>query len=176
MECYNTAYIKAIRPLEDELLKYGIEPDSHGFAECPFHNEKTASFKVYSDGTFHCFGCGVHGDVIDLTMKMQNVDFNTACEILGGDIKYSQMRKADEIAQKKKRILELIKKTNTEYFYALDDLILNEIIIKALRPKSPEDTPLKMWLDALNKRSYLLHRLDCFENKKLKLRQKGVAN
>ena len=32
---------------------------------CPFHTEKTASFTVYDDGHFHCFGCQVHGNVLD---------------------------------------------------------------------------------------------------------------
>ena len=35
---------------------------------CPFHQEKTPSFHVdAARQTFHCFGCGAHGDVIDLT-------------------------------------------------------------------------------------------------------------
>lgn len=29
---------------------------------CPFHSEKTPSFVVYPDGSYYCFGCGVHGD------------------------------------------------------------------------------------------------------------------
>lgn len=33
---------------------------------CPLHDEKTPSFKVYPDGHFHCYGCGAHGDVLDL--------------------------------------------------------------------------------------------------------------
>ena len=33
---------------------------------CPFHAEKTPSFSVNEEkGLFHCFGCGVSGDVFD---------------------------------------------------------------------------------------------------------------
>ena len=37
---------------------------------CPFHNEKTPSFYVNEDkGFYHCFGCGVHGDVIRFVIE-----------------------------------------------------------------------------------------------------------
>jgi DNA primase len=43
---------------------------------CPFHGEKTPSFKVYEDSRhFHCFGCGASGDVINFYMKYYNLDF-----------------------------------------------------------------------------------------------------
>jgi hypothetical protein len=32
---------------------------------CPQHTEKTPSFAIYSDGTFHCFGCGLSGKWTD---------------------------------------------------------------------------------------------------------------
>jgi len=50
---------------------------------CPFHKEKTPSFSVSSDRQiFHCFGCGVGGDVIRFIMKAENVEFQEALEIL----------------------------------------------------------------------------------------------
>ena len=30
--------------------------------KCPFHNERTPSFYIYPDNSFHCFGCGKHGE------------------------------------------------------------------------------------------------------------------
>ena len=42
---------------------------------CPFHNEKTPSFSVVEDkGFYHCFGCGVHVDIIDFTMRIEGMD------------------------------------------------------------------------------------------------------
>ncbi|MBP2366752.1 DNA primase [Pseudonocardia parietis] len=50
---------------------------------CPFHDEKTPSFNVRpSHGTFHCFGCGEHGSVIDFVMKMDVLGFPEAVERL----------------------------------------------------------------------------------------------
>ncbi len=50
---------------------------------CPFHVEKTPSFSVNEKkGLYHCFGCGVGGDVINFIMRYQNVDFLEALEML----------------------------------------------------------------------------------------------
>lgn len=50
---------------------------------CPFHNEKTPSFNVYTEnGSFYCFGCGVGGDVITFIMKMENLDYIDAVKFL----------------------------------------------------------------------------------------------
>src|SRR6056297_985868 len=46
---------------------------------CPFHDEKTPSFKVNSGrGIFKCFGCGEGGDAIAFVMKHQKVSFMEA--------------------------------------------------------------------------------------------------
>ena len=50
-------------------------------ALCPFHNEKTSSFSV-KNNSYHCFGCGVSGDTIDLTMHLKNYTFRQAVESL----------------------------------------------------------------------------------------------
>ena len=48
------------------------------------HGEKTASCKLSADKqTFYCFGCGAHGDVIDLIMALHNLSFKDACKYLG---------------------------------------------------------------------------------------------
>jgi DNA primase len=46
---------------------------------CPFHGEKTPSFQVNGDkGVFHCFGCGVGGDVIKFVELYDKVTFPEA--------------------------------------------------------------------------------------------------
>ena len=46
---------------------------------CPFHGEKTPSFQVNGDkGVFHCFGCGVGGDVIKFVELYDKITFPEA--------------------------------------------------------------------------------------------------
>ncbi len=46
---------------------------------CPFHDEKTPSFSVHATRQFyHCFGCGVSGDVFNFVQKLENVTFPEA--------------------------------------------------------------------------------------------------
>ena len=50
---------------------------------CPFHSERTPSFTVFSrTNSFHCFGCGVGGDVITFIMRAENLDYPSAVEFL----------------------------------------------------------------------------------------------
>lgn len=50
---------------------------------CPFHSEKTPSFTVDAEkGLYHCFGCGVGGDVFTLVMEKENLGFAEALAYL----------------------------------------------------------------------------------------------
>jgi DNA primase len=50
---------------------------------CPFHGEKTASFSVHATRQFyHCFGCGVSGDVFSFVQKIENVTFPEAVRLV----------------------------------------------------------------------------------------------
>ena len=56
----------------------------HFWGCCPFHAEKTPSFKVDPENhTFHCFGCGVHGDVIAFIQKHKGLSFAETLTYLG---------------------------------------------------------------------------------------------
>ncbi len=50
---------------------------------CPFHKEKSPSFTVRADPpVFHCFGCGVGGDVVEFTKLKEGLSFKDAVESL----------------------------------------------------------------------------------------------
>ena len=53
------------------------------FGLCPFHNEKSPSFSVSPDKQiFHCFGCGVGGNVFHFLMKIENINFIESVQML----------------------------------------------------------------------------------------------
>ena len=62
-----TAPLAVYQSLGLSLKKTG----DHWAAKCPFHKDKTPSFKVFADGKFKCFSasCDVHGDVLDFFCK-----------------------------------------------------------------------------------------------------------
>src|SRR5258707_11400961 len=66
---------------------------------CPFHQEKTPSFSVHAARQFyHCFGCGVSGDVFSFVQKIENVSFPEAFRLVAQklDIKLPKMQYSSE--------------------------------------------------------------------------------
>jgi hypothetical protein len=71
--------IREVLTMYDALSRYGYELNRSGFMRCPFHEERTASFRVFAGGKrFHCFGCGEGGSVIDFVMKLFGITFRQA--------------------------------------------------------------------------------------------------
>jgi DNA primase len=64
---------------------------------CPFHSEKTPSFHVDPDkGFFHCFGCGVGGDVFKFLELHEKVGFQDAVRMLSQKIGVALPEEQDE--------------------------------------------------------------------------------
>lgn len=67
---------------------YGLSLNHAGFCRCPFHSEKTPSFKVYAEtNSFYCFGCGKGGDAIAFVMKMFKLGNISAAKKLNMDFR-----------------------------------------------------------------------------------------
>lgn len=78
--------VKSLVTIQEVAEHYGFYPDRAGYICCPFHNEKTASLKLYSgQGGFHCFGCGAGGSVIDFVMKLFDIPFRQAILRINAD-------------------------------------------------------------------------------------------
>ncbi len=77
--------IKSSNDIVDTISQYVTLKRSgrNFFGLCPFHKEKTPSFSVSPDKQiFHCFGCGVGGNVIHFVSKIENLDFRETMELL----------------------------------------------------------------------------------------------
>jgi len=77
---------------------------------CPFHSEKTPSFTVSPEKqTYHCFGCGVGGDVIRFVMDTEGLRFPEAvrklAEEAGIPLAPGQETVAETEEQREKRII-----------------------------------------------------------------------
>ena len=83
----NTAErIKTAVTMPDIYEKYGFEPNRAGFIVCPFHREDTPSLGMYRSGTtWHCFGCGAGGSVIDFVMRLFSLSFRQAVVRIDND-------------------------------------------------------------------------------------------
>lgn len=84
--------IRAENPLPQIAANSGVAIAKNGNefeACCPFHGEKTPSFRLYSKSgawKFHCFGCGIHGDVVDFVRERYGYDNNgDAARFLTGE-------------------------------------------------------------------------------------------
>lgn len=102
---------------------FSLEKKGGSFwACCPFHHEKTPSFSINEAGQFyHCFGCGVSGDVIRLVSEMESLEFMGAVKLLceKAQIPMPEMENDDgraaELKKKKDTILKIL--NDCAHFY-----------------------------------------------------------
>lgn len=64
------------------------ETNNVAFCNCIWHKENTGSLAFFANGTYKCFGCGVHGDIITLVQALDNLSFQEACKVIGDNVGY----------------------------------------------------------------------------------------
>lgn len=89
---------------------------------CPFHHEKTPSFKVNREKQmYHCFGCGVGGNVFTFVMEYENLNFPEAVERLaeraGVQLPEKSMNAQERSREQYKITLREMNKTAAAYFH-----------------------------------------------------------
>ena len=94
---------------------------------CPFHDERSPSFSVNAqEKLYHCFGCGVGGDVIKFVEEKEGLAFAEAVEALaeryGVEVEREQVDPREEEARKRRaRLGELLERTAAFYTHFLWD-------------------------------------------------------
>ena len=125
MPRYSDELIDEIRNSNDivDIISQYVNLKKSGrnfFGLCPFHNEKSPSFAVSPDKQiFHCFGCGVGGNVFHFVSKIENIGFKESVEMLANranitlpTIDNEQDNKASYL---KSRVYEINKQTAQFY-------------------------------------------------------------
>ncbi|MFM9054975.1 MAG: DNA primase [Solirubrobacterales bacterium] len=88
---------------------------------CPFHDERTPSFSVHPDEKlYHCFGCGVGGDIFDFVCETSGLEFPEAVETLaeryGVEVtRVEQDPEAEARSKARKRLQELLDRVASFY-------------------------------------------------------------
>lgn len=78
-------------------------------APCPFHEEKSPSFVVNpARGSYHCFGCGVHGDAIKFVMEYDKLSYPEAIEKLAASINFTLHYEGGNSQKKRSNLLETL--------------------------------------------------------------------
>lgn len=152
---YDVQEIKRIANCIDLCRTAGLEPTAKGFVRCPFHGEKTGSCKVWQN-RFHCFGCGKHGDAIDLSAQLWSVSFNDAVKGLAEMYGIAEAR-SETLAQKRREEerkrterAERREKLQQEYYSAVQAFRLCETLRDTYRPRSPCEPLNPLFVDALH--------------------------
>ncbi|MCL1785842.1 MAG: DNA primase [Alphaproteobacteria bacterium] len=115
---------------------------------CPFHNEKTPSFKVNEEmGRYYCFGCGEKGDIISFTMKTQNMQYPDAIRELANmaGLKVPEFKPKDAATIEREHtyfdIMESAAKLYSDRLYAPD----GEFALSYIRGRGFSDEDIKKY-------------------------------
>ena len=116
---------------------------------CPFHNEKSPSFCVsQSKQMYHCFCCGVGGNIFTFIMEYENYSFTEALKYLAErarvtlpEAEYSEeeRKKADT----KQRLLNIYKDAATFYYYQLYNTQKGKVAYDYLKGRQLSDETIK---------------------------------
>lgn len=122
---YSDEILEEVRQSNDivEVISQYIHLKRSGrnyFGLCPFHNEKSPSFSVSPDKQiFHCFGCGVGGNVISFISKIEGIGFKEAIEVLAEKANIQLPTLENNLDSKKEELKAKVYKVNsfTAEFY-----------------------------------------------------------
>lgn len=146
--------IKTAYSMRDIVEHYGFHPTRAGFIPCPFHQgDREPSLKVY-DRDFYCHACGAHGDIFDFVMLMDEIDFKTAFQSLGGE--YQKPTFSSRLAVYRSRKQREMRQKEQERHTAQKQL--NHALISVYRAYMERSEPFSdVWCDCCNALQYQLY-------------------
>lgn len=164
--------IRSSNDIVDVISKYVTLKRSgrNFFGLCPFHKEKSPSFAVSPDKQiFHCFGCGVGGNVIHFISKIEGLDFKDTLELLANRVNIElptlDNLEDDKTARLKSKVYE-INKIAAEFYH--------ENLYKPTS-KIAQEYIKKRKLDNRTLKAFLIGYAGNFNELYLLLKQKGYT-
>lgn len=170
--------IKSMVSMPEMMEQYGFRLDKAGFCKCPFHSERSASFKAYpGQRGYYCFGCGAHGSVIDFVMMYFGLSFKDALAKINEDFslglpigekldrrkqlemnRQAFMRNREVEAEKAER-----ERLENAYWSAFEEWKRLDDNKRNFAPKTPSEPLQPLFVEALKNISGAEYRLECAE-------------
>ena len=170
--------IKSMVTMPEMMEHYGFSLNRSGFCKCPFHSERSASFKAYP-GTrgYYCFGCNQSGSVIDFVMKFFGLSFSDAIKKINDDFSLGlpigeklDRRKQLEMNRQafiRKREMNAKKaeqeRLENAYWEAFDEWKRLDDNKRNYAPKTPTETLHPLFVEALKNIASAEYNLSCAE-------------
>lgn len=132
MALISDASVRRVRETVDfvDLVNHYTDLRRNGaqyMGRCPFHEDNSPSFSVNpSDKVYHCFGCGVGGDLFSFVMEKEALDFAGAIEYLADqynvELEYEELDpRAAERQRQRERLYSLLERATKFYQRTLAD-------------------------------------------------------
>lgn len=164
--------IKSRNDIVDIISQYVVLKRSgrNFFGLCPFHKEKSPSFSVSPDKQiFHCFGCGVGGNVFHFVSKIENLSFRETVEMLaersGVELPTLENEEDNKLLQLKSKVYQINELTAKFY---------HENLYKPSAKKAQEYVK-KRRLDNNTLKNFLIGYSGTFNELYLMLKSKGFT-
>lgn len=164
--------IKSRNDIVDIISQYVVLKRSgrNFFGLCPFHKEKSPSFSVSPDKQiFHCFGCGVGGNVFHFVSKIENLSFRETIEMLaersGLELPALENEEDNKLLQLKSKVYQINELTAKFY---------HENLYKPSAKKAQEYVK-KRRLDNNTLKNFLIGYSGTFNELYLMLKSKGFT-
>lgn len=154
--------VKAAVTVRQAVEHYGLEVNRGNMVCCPFHNDRRPSMKLNEDYCY-CFGCGAHGDVIDLVTRLFNLSSYDAAKKLAYDFGIDPDKPPAAAALRKPKY-PLAKAFQKEEIHCqrilCEYLHLLEHWKMQYAPKTPEDTLDDHFVEACQMLDYIEYLAD----------------
>jgi DNA primase len=115
-------------------------------ARCPFHAERTPSFMVSPERQiWHCFGCGLGGDIFGFVMKMEGIEFGDALRLLARKAGVVLKKQDPQIQSQKKRLYEICELAARFFEVQLQKTKEGEKALSYLKERGLKTETIKEW-------------------------------